>query len=156
MQKITTFLWFDQNAEEAVNFYSTVFKDFQIGNISRYGENQMMPAGLVMTINFKLFGIEYTALNGGPVFKFSQAISFVINCENQEEIDYYWDILGKDGTYQECGWLIDKYGISWQIVPVQLGKLMSNGNPEKSNNVMQALWKMKKLDINTLEKAFNI
>src|SRR4051812_19096503 len=124
MQKIIPFLWFDNQAEEAVNFYTSLFKNSKIGTITRYGEGGPGPAGSVMTASFQLNGQEFVALNGGPVFKFTEAISFVVNCEDQEEIDYYWDNLVKGGTPSQCGWLKDKYGLSWQIVPRNLSQLL--------------------------------
>lgn len=157
MQKITPNLWFDNQAEEAVKFYTSIFKDSRIGKISRYGkagqEIHGMPEGTVLTIEFYLNGQQFKALNGGPHFKFNEAISLIVNCETQEEIDYYWGKLseGGDEKAQQCGWLKDKYGVSWQIVPTALGELMSD--PEKSESVMTTLLQMKKLDINTLIQA---
>jgi predicted 3-demethylubiquinone-9 3-methyltransferase (glyoxalase superfamily) len=153
MNKISTFLWFDNNAEQAVDFYASVFTDLKIKHTSRYGENPHMPAGTVMTVNFELFGQEFTALNGGPVYKFSEAISFVVNCEDQNEIDYFWDKLGENGTYQQCGWLTDQFGITWQIVPKNIGELLSPPDKEKAQRVMQELYKMIKLDIAKLKDA---
>jgi len=152
MQKITPFLWFDNNAEEAANFYVSVFKNSKILAISRYGDAGPGPKGSVMVVNFQLEGQQFTALNGGPLFKFSEAFSFVVNCETQKEIDEYWNKLTSGGGKEsQCGWLKDKFGFSWQIVPTALGKLM--GDPKKANRVMQALLQMKKLDIATLEDA---
>ena len=152
MQKITPFLWFDNNAEEAAQFYTSVFKNSKILNVSRYGDAGPGPKGSVMVVNFQLEGQQFTALNGGPLFKFSEAFSFVVNCETQKEIDEYWNKLTSGGGKEsECGWLKDKFGFSWQIVPTALGKLM--GDPQKANRVMQALLQMKKLDIATLEDA---
>jgi predicted 3-demethylubiquinone-9 3-methyltransferase (glyoxalase superfamily) len=153
MQKITPFLWFNDNAEEAMNFYTTVFKDSKIGKVSRYGDAGPGPKGSVMTAQFALNGQDFIALNGGPNFKFTEAISFVVNCETQKEIDYYWDKLLHGGQAQACGWLKDKFGLSWQIVPVQLGQLMT-GNPQQSGRVMQALMKMIKLDLKLLQDAY--
>ena len=154
MQKITPFLWFDNNAEEAVNFYTSVFKDAKAGQISRYGKNSPMPEGTVLTAEFELFGQKFVALNGGPIFKFTEAVSFAVYCENQEEIDYYWNKLTENGGQEsQCGWLKDKFGLSWQIVPTILPKLMSNKDPRKANNVMQAFMKMKKFDIKKLEEV---
>jgi len=157
MQKITPFLWFANEAEEAANFYTSIFKNSKITHIARYSESGSKaagrPTGSVMTVAFQIEGQNFTAINGGPVFKFTEAVSFVINCENQKEIDYYWEKLseGGDPKSQQCGWLKDKYGLSWQIVPVQLGALMSD--PARSERVMNALLKMKKLDIETLQDA---
>jgi predicted 3-demethylubiquinone-9 3-methyltransferase (glyoxalase superfamily) len=146
MQKITPFLWFDNNAEEAAQFYTSVFKNSRILNVSRD------PKGSVMVVSFQLEGQQFTALNGGPQFKFSEAFSFVVNCENQAEIDHYWNKLTTGGGQEsQCGWLKDKFGFSWQIVPTALGNLMSD--PKKANRVMQALLQMKKLDIAALEEA---
>ncbi|HWT85171.1 MAG TPA: VOC family protein [Myxococcales bacterium] len=153
MQKITPFLWFDSNAEEAALFYTSIFKNSKILNVSRYGDAGPGDKGAVMVVNFQLEGQQFTALNGGPQFKFSEAFSFVVNCETQKEIDEYWNKLTSGGGREsECGWLKDKFGFSWQIVPAALGKLMS-GDPKKANRVMQAVLQMKKLDIATLEEA---
>ena len=153
-QKITPFLWFDNNAEQAAQFYTSIFKNSKILNISRYGDAGPGPKGSVMVVSFQLEGQQFTALNGGPLFKFSEAFSFVVNCENQKEIDYFWNKLTADGGREsECGWLKDKFGFSWQIVPTALGKLMGDKDPKKANRVMQALLQMKKLDIATLEEA---
>jgi len=153
MQKITPFLWFDGNAEEAALFYTSIFKDSKILNVSRYGDAGPGPKGAVMVVSFQLEGQQFTALNGGPQFKFSEAFSFVVNCETQKEIDEYWNKLTSGGGREsQCGWLKDKFGFSWQIVPAALGKLMS-GDPKKANRVMQAVLQMKKLDIATLEEA---
>jgi predicted 3-demethylubiquinone-9 3-methyltransferase (glyoxalase superfamily) len=160
MQKITPCLWLDSNAEEAVNFYTSIFKNSKIGNISRYGEAgyeiHRKPAGTILTIEFELNGQAFTALNGGPMFKFNEAISFQVDCQSQEEIDYYWGKLseGGDKSAQRCGWLKDKYGISWQIVPTVLGKMLQDKDAKKSESVMTALLQMKKLDIKTLEQAY--
>src|SRR6478735_1362729 len=141
MQKITPFLWFDNQAEEAVKFYTSIFKNSKVGTVARYGESGPGPAGSVMTASFELEGQQFVALNGGPIFKFTEAISFVVNCESQQEIDYYWDNLLKGGTPSQCGWLKDKFGLSWQIVPTALSKLLSSKDPEKSRRVMQAMMK---------------
>jgi len=160
MEKITPCLWFDNNAEEAVNFYTSIFKNSKIGNISRYGEAGYeihgKPAGTVMTIEFELNGHAFTALNGGPVFKFNEAISFQVGCESQEEVDYYWGKFseGCDKKAQQCGWLKDKHGVSWQIVPTVLGKMLQDKDAKKSESVMKALLQMKKLDIKTLKQAY--
>jgi predicted 3-demethylubiquinone-9 3-methyltransferase (glyoxalase superfamily) len=154
MQKINACLWFDMNAEEAVNFYTSVFKNSKIIAATRYGEGAPLPAGTVLEISFELNGVEFTALNGGPEFKFSEAISFVVNCENQAEIDYLWDKLAAGGEIQQCGWLKDKFGLSWQIVPSALQRMMTDSDPAKSSRVMQAVLQMVKLDIPTLERAY--
>jgi predicted 3-demethylubiquinone-9 3-methyltransferase (glyoxalase superfamily) len=153
-EKITPCLWFNDNGEEAAKFYISVFKNSKIGKISRYGEGAPLPKGTALVVNFQLAGQKFMALNGGPHFKFTEAISFVVNCETQKEIDYYWEKLSKGGAKVECGWLKDKYGLSWQIVPNILGELISGKNPEKSSRMMQALWKMKKLDIKKLKEAY--
>jgi predicted 3-demethylubiquinone-9 3-methyltransferase (glyoxalase superfamily) len=154
MQKITPFLWFDSNAEEAARFYTSIFKNSKILNVSRYGDAGPGPKGSVMVVSFQLDGQQFTALNGGPKFKFSEAFSFVVNCENQREIDEYWNKLTAGGGQEsQCGWLKDKFGFSWQIVPTALGTLMTDKDPKKANRVMQALLQMKKLDIATLERA---
>ncbi|HEY3251395.1 MAG TPA: VOC family protein [Ignavibacteria bacterium] len=156
MQKITTCLWFDNQAEEAVNFYTTVFKNSKIGTTARYDEASSKaagrPAGSVMTMTFELEGREFMALNGGPVFKFNESISLVVNCKDQEEVDYFWNKLTGDGGQESvCGWLKDKFGLSWQIVPAVLGELMKD--PQKGKKVMAALLQMKKLDVKALEAA---
>jgi predicted 3-demethylubiquinone-9 3-methyltransferase (glyoxalase superfamily) len=154
MQKITPFLWFDNQAEEAVNFYTSVFKNSKIGTVARYGESGPGPKGSVMTIMFELDGQDFMALNGGPIFKFTEAISLMVNCEDQEEIDYFWEKLSADGGKEvECGWLKDKYGLFWQVVPKILGELVQSKDPEKSERVMKALMQMKKLDIAQLKQA---
>jgi predicted 3-demethylubiquinone-9 3-methyltransferase (glyoxalase superfamily) len=154
MQKITPFLWFDNNAEEAVNFYTSVFKNSGIGNMSRYGDAGPGPKGQVMVADFWLNDQRFIALNGGPQFKFTEAVSFVINCETQEEVDYYWERLADGGQESMCGWLKDKFGLSWQVVPAILGKLMSDKDAEKAGRVMQAMLQMKKIHIPTLLKAY--
>ncbi len=153
-------MWFDTNAEEAVSFYLSVFKDSSIKKITYYGkegyEVHKMPEGTVMTIDFELDGSPFLALNGGPVFKFNEAVSFVINCEGQDEIDYYWDRLteGGDEKSQQCGWLKDKYGLSWQVTPTRLDEMMADEDREAAGRVMNAMLKMKKLDLPTLEAAY--
>jgi predicted 3-demethylubiquinone-9 3-methyltransferase (glyoxalase superfamily) len=160
MQKITPCLWFDSNAEEAVNFYTSIFKHSKIRKISRYGkegyEIHGKPEGTVLTMEFELDGQTFTALNGGPIFKFNEAISFQVGCESQEEVDYYWGKLseGGDKSAQRCGWLKDKYGVSWQIVPTILAEMLQDKNAKKSESVMKALLKMGKLDIKTLKQAY--
>lgn len=153
-QKITTCLWFDNQAEQAIKFYSSVFKNFKTGKISRYPEGTPGPAGEVMTVEFELEGMQFIALNGGPMFKFNEAVSFVVNCETQQEVDYFWEKLLQDGEESQCGWLKDKFGLSWQVVPTVLSGLMT-GSPEKSKRAAQALMQMKKIDIKKLEEAYN-
>ena len=153
MQKITTFLWFDNNAEEAMKFYTSIFKNSKIMNVSRYGEAGPGPKGTVMVGSFQIEGQEFMALNGGPQFKFTEAISFVVNCTTQKEVDEFWEKLSAGGQKSRCGWLKDKFGLSWQIVPTILSKLMADKNPKKSKKVMEAMLKMDKLDIKTLKKA---
>jgi predicted 3-demethylubiquinone-9 3-methyltransferase (glyoxalase superfamily) len=153
MQKITPFLSFDSEAEEAMNFYVSIFKNSKVGGITRYGEAGPGPAGSVLTASFELDGVEFTALNGGPHFKFNEAISFHVACSSQEEVDYYWDRLAAGGQIQQCGWLKDKFGVSWQIVPTVLHKLLGNPDTGKANRVMQAMLQMKKLDIAKLNQA---
>jgi predicted 3-demethylubiquinone-9 3-methyltransferase (glyoxalase superfamily) len=158
MQKIVPHLWFDNQAEDAVKFYATVFKDSKVLSTSRYGEAgkeiHKMSAGTVMTMGFELNGQRFMALNGGPLFKFNESISFMVNCDDQAEVDYYWEKLseGGDSAAQQCGWLKDKFGLSWQIVPRQLGELMSG---PKSQAVMTAFLQMKKIDIETLKQVAN-
>jgi predicted 3-demethylubiquinone-9 3-methyltransferase (glyoxalase superfamily) len=155
MQKITPFLWFDSNAEEAVNFYVSIFKDSRVLSITRYGEGGPGPAGTVLTIAFLLQGQEFIALNGGPHFKFTEAISFSVNCETQEEVDAYWEKLSAGGEEGRCGWLKDKFGLSWQINPIVLGQMLQDKDPEKANRVMQSMLTMDKIDIATLKKAYD-
>ena len=153
MQKITPFLWFHDNAEEAVNFYLAIFKNSKISTITRYGEPGPGPQGAVMTIAFQLDGQEFVALNGGPAYTMTPAISFVVNCDTQEEIDYYWEKLSAGGEKVQCGWLQDKFGVSWQIVPPILIELINDPDKAKSERVMQAMLKMIKLDINAIKDA---
>ena len=154
-QKITPFLWYDNQAEEAANFYVSIFKNSKVGSVVRYGDAGPGPEGTVMIVSFQLAGQEFTALNGGPRFKFTEAISFVVNCETQEEIDHFWEKLTADGGQESmCGWLKDKFGLSWQIVPTDLPKLMQSGDAKKSERVMQAILQMKKLDIAKLKEAY--
>jgi predicted 3-demethylubiquinone-9 3-methyltransferase (glyoxalase superfamily) len=157
MQKITPFLWFDDQAERAVKFYTSIFKNSKIGKIARYDEAGEKaagrPAGSVMTIEFQLEGQDFIALNGGPQFKFTEAISFVVNCETQAELDYYWDELTAGGKEVQCGWLKDKFGLSWQVVPTVLGELLSSKDAAESQRVMEAMLKMVKLDIKKLQAA---
>ena len=154
MQKITPFLWFDGKAEEAMNFYTSIFKNSKVVNIMRYGEAGPGPKGTVMAATFQLDGQEFTALNGGPIFTFSPAISFFVNCETQEEVDDLWKKLSEGGEKQRCGWLKDKYGVSWQIVPTVLGELLQDKDPEKSKRVMNAMLQMDNLDIKSLKQAY--
>lgn len=157
MQKITPFLWFDDQAEEAANFYTSIFENSRITNIARYGEAGAeasgRPKGTVMTVAFELDGQEFVALNGGPHFKFTEAVSFVVNCETQQEVDEFWEKLSEGGQRVQCGWLKDKYGLSWQIVPTVLGEMVSDPDPEKSQRVMQAMLQMDKIDIKILKHA---
>ena len=160
MQRISPFLWFDHQAEEAAKFYVSIFKNSKIGKITRYPEEAAKKIGRepgsVMTVEFTLDGQEFVALNGGPQFKFSEAISFSVNCETQEEIDYFWEKLSADGGETgPCGWLKDKFGLSWQIVPKVLEELMLDKNPKKSESVMKAVLEMKKLDIQKLKQAYD-
>lgn len=158
MQKITPFLWFDNQAEEAMNFYISIFKNSKVLNVNRYGEEGAevsgRPKGSIMTASFLLDGQQFVALNGGPVFKFTPAISFVVNCETQEEVDDLWTKLSAGGEEGQCAWLTDKFGVSWQIVPNALGKLLSDPDPVKAGRVMQAMLKMKKIDIAGLMRAY--
>jgi len=154
MQKITPFLWFDDNAEEAVNFYTSIFKNSRVGNVARYGEEGPGPQGKVMTATFQLAGQEFMALNGGPVFAFTPAISFFVDCQTQAEVDELWEKLSEGGEKGQCGWLKDKYGISWQIVPSVLGELLGDKDAEKSHRVMAAMLQMTKLDIEKLKQAY--
>jgi predicted 3-demethylubiquinone-9 3-methyltransferase (glyoxalase superfamily) len=154
MQKITPFLWFDNQAEEAAEFYTSVFQNSRILNVTRYGEPGPGPEGSVMTVAFELDGQEFTALNGGPVFKFTEAISFVVDCQSQEEVDFLWETLSEDGEKGQCGWLKDRYGVSWQIVPTVLDELLSDPDPEKARRVNEAMLQMTKLDIPALQKAY--
>ncbi len=154
MQKITPFLWFDNQAEEAMKFYTSIFKNSKVGTISLYGEEGPGPKGTVMSGTFQLEGQEFMALNGGPIFTFSQAISFFVNCETQEEVDELWEKLSEGGEIQQCGWLKDKYGISWQIIPSVLSELLNNKDAEKSQRVMSSMLKMKKIDIARLKQAY--
>jgi predicted 3-demethylubiquinone-9 3-methyltransferase (glyoxalase superfamily) len=154
MQKITPFLWFDDKAEEAMNFYTSIFKNSKIGSVSRYGEAGPGQAGTVMSATFELDGQEFMALNGGPHFTFTPAISFFVHCETQAEVDELWDRLSEGGEEGQCGWLTDKYGLSWQIVPSVLGELLGDKDPEKSQRVMHAMLQMKKIDIAQLKLAY--
>jgi predicted 3-demethylubiquinone-9 3-methyltransferase (glyoxalase superfamily) len=154
MQKITPFLWYDTQAEEAANFYVSIFKNSKVVSVARYGEAGPGPKGSAMTVAFELDGQKLVALNGGPHFKFTEAVSFVVNCTSQEEVDYFWEkLLEGGGKESQCGWLKDKYGLSWQITPTVLPELLQNKDPEKANRVMQAMMKMVKIDIETLKRA---
>lgn len=161
VHKITPFLWFDNQAEEAAKFYTSVFKNSKIGEVTRYGEAGKevhgRKPGSAMTVEFEIEGQPFTALNGGPLFKFTEAVSFWIHCKTQKEIDHYWKGLSKGGDpkAQQCGWLKDKFGVSWQVVPTVLPKLISGPDPKKSQRAMQAMLKMKKLDIEKLKKAYD-
>lgn len=152
-QKITPFLWFNNNAEEAVNYYTSIFKDSKILHTSRYGEAGPGPTGSLMTAAFMLNGQEFAALNGGPQYNFTEAISFVVSCDTQEEVDYYWNTLAHEGVESRCGWLKDKFGISWQIIPKTLMKLLQDKDPAKSKRVLMAMLEMSKIDIAKLEAA---
>jgi len=153
--KISPFLWFDDNAEEAIEFYTSVFKNSKRFDVTRCGEAGPGPAGAVMVASFELEGQRFIALNGGPLFKFNEAISFVVNCDTQEELDGYWEKLSAGGEPGQCGWLKDRFGLSWQIVPTILPELMQTGDVEKSGRVMAALMQMTKLEIATLQSAFD-
>jgi predicted 3-demethylubiquinone-9 3-methyltransferase (glyoxalase superfamily) len=155
MQKITPFLWFNNQAEDAMNFYISVFKNSKNVNITRYGEAGPGRKGTIMTARFLIEGQEFVALNGGPVFTFSPAISFVVNCETQEEVDRMWDKLSDGGEKQQCGWLKDKFGVSWQIVPVVLVAMLNDPDPVKSQRVMKAMLPMGKIDIKILKQAYD-
>lgn len=154
MQRITPFLWFDNNAEEAMNFYVSVFKNSRVGRVTRYGDAGPGPAGTVMTVEFELDGQEFVGLNGGPHFHFTEAVSFTVRCETQEEIDYYWDKLSEGGATSRCGWLKDKFGLSWQVEPRILGDLMADKDPVKAKRVMEAMLKMDKIDIEPIRRAY--
>ena len=155
MQKITPFLWFDDQAEEAMNFYVSIFKNSKVLSVARYGDAGPGPKGTAMTARFQLEGQEFIALNGGPQFKFTEAISFLVNCETQEEVDYFWEKLSKGGERSRCGWLKDKFGLSWQIVPTVLSEMLQDENAEKSQSVMKAMLQMDKIDIQGLKRAYD-
>ncbi len=154
MQKIAPFLWFDGNAEEAMNFYVSIFKNSKVVSVSRYGDAGPGPKGSVMAATFILDGQEFNALNGGPQYHFTPAISFFVKCETQPEIDEMWEKLGAGGTPNRCGWLTDKFGLSWQIVPPLLGQLLQDKDPKKANRVMMAMLQMDKIDIAKLKQAY--
>jgi predicted 3-demethylubiquinone-9 3-methyltransferase (glyoxalase superfamily) len=155
MKQITPFLWFDNQAEEAMHFYTSIFKNSKVGTVSRFPEGAPGPAGKVMSATFQLEGQEFMALNGGPLFKFTEAISFFVNCETQEEVDELWAKLSAGGKESQCGWLKDKFGLSWQIIPSALGKMLGDKDREKAKRVMQAMLKMKKIDIAGLQRAYD-
>jgi predicted 3-demethylubiquinone-9 3-methyltransferase (glyoxalase superfamily) len=158
-QKITPFLWFDDKAEEAAKFYASIFQNSKVGKITRYDEESVgptgRPAGSVMTVEFELEGQEFVALNGGPLFKFTEAISFVVNCETQEEVDHFWAKLSAGGEESRCGWLKDKFGLSWQVVPVVLIEMLADKDTAKAKRVTHAMLQMDKIDIPTLKKAYD-
>jgi len=154
MQKITPFLWFDDQAEEAVNFYISVFRNARLGKVTRYGEAGPGPAGSVMVASFEIEGMAFTALNGGPNFKFTPAVSFVIDCQSQEEVDHFWNRLSEGGRTDQCGWLQDKFGLSWQVVPTVLVELLGDPDPAKAQRVMGAMLQMTKIDIARLREAY--
>jgi predicted 3-demethylubiquinone-9 3-methyltransferase (glyoxalase superfamily) len=155
MQKITPFLWFNDKAEEAANFYVSIFKNSKIGTITRFGEGGPAPKGTVMTVTFQLDGQEFFALNGGPLFTFTEAISLFVNCETQQEVDELWEKLSAGGEKSRCGWLKDKYGLSWQIIPSVLNKMLQDRGAGNSKKVWEAMFKMDKIDIKTLQEAYS-
>jgi predicted 3-demethylubiquinone-9 3-methyltransferase (glyoxalase superfamily) len=154
MPRISPFLWFDNQAEEAVNFYTSVFRNSKVGRVMRYGDAGPGPSGSVMTASFEIEGQQFVALNGGPMFRFTEAVSFVVNCETQAEVDHYWDKLVEGGTPQQCGWLKDRFGLSWQVVPTVLVDMMGDQDAAKSGRVAEAMMKMVKMDIPTLQRAY--
>ena len=155
MQKITTFLWFDNQAEEAANYYISIFKNSKILGRSHYGDEAPRPKGSVLVVNFQLDGQNFMALNGGPAFKFSEAISLLVHCETQQEVDEMWEKLSAGGEKSQCGWLKDKYGLWWQVVPTVLSEMLEGNDPEKANRVMKEIMKMGKLDIKRLQHAYD-
>jgi predicted 3-demethylubiquinone-9 3-methyltransferase (glyoxalase superfamily) len=155
MQKIVPFLWFDDKAEEAVNFYVSIFKNSKVGRVTRYGDAGPGPKGSVMSATFQLEGQEFYALNGGPMFKFTEAISLFVNCETQTEVDELWEKLSAGGEESRCGWLKDKYGLSWQIIPTVLGRMLGDQDPDKAKRVMNAMLQMGKIDIARLQQAYD-
>jgi predicted 3-demethylubiquinone-9 3-methyltransferase (glyoxalase superfamily) len=155
MQKITPFLWFDDKAEEAMNFYVSIFKNSKVGTVTRYGDAGPGPKETVMSATFELDGQDFFALNGGPLFKFTEAISFFVNCETQQEVDELWQKLSAGGQKSRCGWLKDKYGLSWQIIPTVLGKMLGDKDPAKAKRVMEAMLQMEKIDISRLKQAYD-
>ena len=154
MQKIVTFLWFDNQAEEAAKFYVSLFKNSKMGAVTRYGDAGPGPKGTAMSVTFQLNGQDFYALNGGPLFKFTEAISLYINCETQEEVDDLWEKLSAGGSKSQCGWLKDRYGLSWQVIPTVLGKLLGDKDPAKAKRVMESMLKMTKIEIKKLEQAY--
>jgi len=154
MQKIVPFLWFDGQADEAVHFYTSIFKNSKVSNVTRYGDAGPGPKGSIMSATFELEGQQFYALNGGPMFKFSPAISFFVKCETQAEVDDFWTRLSAGGHTNQCGWLQDKFGVSWQVVPTVLGEMLQDKDPAKANGVMKAMMKMTKLDIGLLKEAY--
>ena len=154
-QKITPFLWFNDNAEEAMNLYTSVFKDSKIVNVTRYGKGAPGKEGTVMTGTFQIDGQTFYVLNGGPQFKFTEAISLFVNCETQEEVDELWEKLSEGGQKSQCGWLKDKFGLSWQIIPAAMGQMLQDKDPQKSQRVMQAMMQMTRIDIQKLQAAYN-
>jgi predicted 3-demethylubiquinone-9 3-methyltransferase (glyoxalase superfamily) len=155
MQKITPFLWFDNQAEEAMKFYTSIFQDAEIKGVTRYGDAGPGPKGSVMTASFTLNGQEFTALNGGPLFKFKESVSFVVHCETQAEVDYYWEKLSEGGHKSQCGWLKDKFGLSWQVVPDIAIRMLTDKDAAKGEKVMKAVMQMTKIDIQKLQDAYN-
>jgi len=153
MQKITTYLWYDNQAEEAAIFYTSIFKNSKVLEVNRYGEGAPMPAGTAMIVRFELDGQEFIALNGGPHFKFNEAISLYVDCEDQAEVDYFWDRLVDGGEPSQCGWLKDRYGLSWQIIPRELPSLLFDPETEKAQRATQAMFTMSKIDIEAMRKA---
>ncbi|HEX9274655.1 MAG TPA: VOC family protein [Candidatus Binatia bacterium] len=155
MPKITPFLWYDSNAEEAAKFYTSVFKNSKMGKVTRYGDGGPRPKGTVMTASFTIEGEEFVALNGGPIFRFNESVSFVVHCGTQEEVDYFWEKLSEGGQKSQCGWLKDKFGLSWQIVPDALTELATDKDPAKAGQVMKAMMQMSKIDIQKLKAAYD-
>jgi predicted 3-demethylubiquinone-9 3-methyltransferase (glyoxalase superfamily) len=153
-QKVRPFLWFNDQAEEAATFYTSIFKNAKIGYVSRYTDEGPGPKGQAMVVTFEIEGVQFMALNGGPEYQFTPAVSFMVDCKTQDEVDYFWDRLSEGGETVQCGWLRDKFGLSWQIVPERLGELMSDDDEEKAARVMAAMLKMTKLDIAALERAY--
>lgn len=153
IQKITPFLWFDTQAEDAATLYTSIFPNSKIGKVTRYGDAGPGPAGSVMTVAFELDGLSFVALNGGPVFTFNEAVSFVVSCESQKEIDHYWEKLVAGGTPSRCGWLKDRFGVSWQITPTQLPDLLASPDPARNQRAMQAMFRMAKIDLQEIENA---
>ncbi len=155
MQKITPFLWFDDNAEEAMHFYVSIFKNSRVVSVTRYGDAGPGPKGTVMSATFQLEGQDFYALNGGPLFKFTEAISLFVSCETQKEVDELWAKLTEGGEESQCGWLKDRYGLSWQIIPTMLGKMLNDKDPKKSQSVMRAMLQMQKIDMKALQQAYD-